>query len=226
MNEIHPPDEVIAAYSNGRLDAAEVDRLERHLLVCSQCRQTVTLAMAIRRHHKARRNYWIPAALAAAVLLTVLAVNSDRNPYKRFGLVKDAPPYGGIPVRADRKSGDSTFLVGMSSYKAGNFSGAVTQLRQAREQGADSMATTFFAGAALLLEGQPVEAGKELSRSARMEGSPYAGESHYYRAKALLQINQPDIAIAELKEAVAKDNVKSEAARALLDSIAGIRPAR
>jgi anti-sigma factor RsiW len=49
-----PPDEVLAAYVDNALSAAEREELESHLSDCAQCRKTLAMAIkssSVRRHN-------------------------------------------------------------------------------------------------------------------------------------------------------------------------------
>ena len=227
MTETHPSDDEIAAYSARRLGAEEAAGVERHLIECGECRDKVTLGMIIRdERRRTTWRYWIPVGIAAAAVLTVITTSSRNDPYRELGLVAQAPAYEGIPVRAERAHSDSLFSAGMQSYKNGRFADAIAHLTSARDAGADSLATTFFVGASLLMTNSPSAAERELQRAGKMEGSPYQAESHYYRAKALLQTGAVDSALASLARAAGLENAQRAAAAALADSVMRARSAR
>jgi tetratricopeptide (TPR) repeat protein len=85
----HPTPEMLAAFSDGTLTAAEVAAVERHASVCVECRATLADVSAFlgstreRRGFHARRVTWgVTAALATAavLLLAIRTVAPDRLP--------------------------------------------------------------------------------------------------------------------------------------------------
>jgi hypothetical protein len=87
----HLPAALVAAYLDGRLDAAERARAESHLADCAECRQEVVEMRAVLADpettgvtkHVRRPNRWLPVGIgtaAAAALLIVLASTARRSP--------------------------------------------------------------------------------------------------------------------------------------------------
>lgn len=229
MNEQHPNDDLLAAYSAGRSGADEAADVETHLMLCGRCRDVVTVGMVVRGDHARKRirpkQFILPfAALAAAAALWMRPATTSG--LERLGALAHPPAYNGIAVRASLTPGDSLFRLGMLAYNAGRYADAAAALQQSRKLGADSAATTFFIGASALMIGANDRAASELTRSAQLTMSPYTAESHYYLAKALVRMGNPDAAITALRIAGASDNPSASIALALIDSIQRARSSR
>ena len=222
-----PGDETAQLYAAGTLTETQVSAFEQHLLSCAVCRREVQLAGVIRGElsnpapvRRPRPWMYVTAAgLAAGVLIAITL--PDRDAGSGFGDVASAPGYDGVAVRATADAADSAFSAAMALYKKGAFRESVTGFRAAREAGADSVTTTFFLGASLLMSGLAEESAVELGRASRMGRNAYTDESRYYRAKALLRLGREAEALAELQAAGANAGPIQLPARALADSIAG-----
>ena len=222
-----PDDESISQYVAGSLSELELAEFEKHLLLCDRCRSEVTFARALRtelsQSVKGRRTFFIAATLAVAASLAVAVTRSGDSSVKSLGHVATAPVYGGLPVRASDSTGHSAFNAAMSSYQRGLYADAERAFRKARAANADSVTTSFFLGASLLMSGKPREAADEFGRVGGMSFSSYTSESHFYRAKALLQLGKTREAIAALEKASAVAGPIQSHAKSLTDSIEAAR---
>jgi tetratricopeptide (TPR) repeat protein len=231
-------DFVIERYASGRLPAPETAVFEEHLLTCDQCQAELMLAVAVREALPEaesegtdeepavpRRLPWMRIAagltLAAAATVALLMIPSDRvsDEIAGLGRVTQPPVYLGVPVRQAPARPDSAFGAAMSAYALGDYTDAVTGLEDALASGAGPVPAEFFRGASLLMLDRPADA--ELAFSAIIEAgeSPYLGEAHYYRAKALLSLGRVDEAQRELRAAMSADSDIAKSATALADSL-------
>ena len=231
MSNHNTEDETVGRYVAGTITGGELAAFEQHLIACEPCRNEVRLATVLRAelatHRPAahRQRAWLAGlgvACAAAGVVVAIAIQSP-SPIRHFGAVTTAPPYQGVAVRNETASGDVAFGIAMTSYQKGSFVDATRALRHARSAGADSVTSTFFLAASLLLTGHAREAAEEFRRVARMGPTPYEGESHFYRGKALLQLGEPDAAALELRLAARIDGHARQAAAALYDSVEAAR---
>lgn len=225
MKYHEPDDETAQRYAMGSLPPHESTAFEQHLLTCAECRDEVRLASGIRSELAQRPTLRKPRVYAAGVGLaaTLIVVISlpERSSMASLGDVASAPGYEGIAVRASADAADSAFAAAMELYGRGGFKESADALRAARAIGADTVTTTFFLGASLLMADRPEGAAEELARAARMGPTPYTAESHFYRAKALLRLDNSDEALRALAAAAAIDSPIRAHAQALADSIGG-----
>jgi TolA-binding protein len=220
-------DETAQRFASGSLPESEATAFEQHLLTCAQCRDEVRFADQLRRElarPAVARRPWLyvaGAGLAAALLLAVTLPRRGADP--RLGAVASAPGYEGLEVRATADAGDSAFAAAMSLYKEGAYRESAEAFRTARALGGDSVTTTFFLGASLLMSGRAQDAADEFGRASRLGPTAYQAESHFYRAKALLRMRSMDEARGELAAATAIESPIRAHALALADSIEGRR---
>jgi hypothetical protein len=201
-----PDDDAVNQYVAGTMPSGELEEFEQHLLTCETCRSAVRVGAAARRalvtqpsvaatpatHGRRAPLYWA-GAVAAALVLAVLSTRSSGD---LLGQVTPAPFVAG----ALRPSGNALSALvdsGMTAYVEGDFALAARRLRRAAATDS-SVLVAFYLGVSLLMRGEDVEALEALGRSA---AGPYAGESAYYMAKALVRRNLPDSAIAMLERA-------------------------
>lgn len=216
-------DETAHRYATGSLPEDDSAAFEQHLLTCAECRAEVRLASGIRGELTRRapfRKPWLYAAGAglAATFIVAIAL-PERSSLAFLGDVASAPEYNGIAVRASADAADSAFSAAMAIYARGTFKEAADALRSARAVGADTVTTTFFLGASLLMADRPSDAAEELGRAGRMGPTPYSAESHFYRAKALLRLDNKEEALSALAAAAAIHSSIRAHAQALADSV-------
>lgn len=215
--------DAVARYVSGTMPAEELDEFEPHLLECEACRSAVRVGAAARAalvsqpaaaspFDRRRPWYWLGAAAAAGVALVVATrANSSVDP---LGSVTPAPFVAG-QLRPSRDAVTALVDSGMLAYVASDFATAVEHLRRAARTDS-SASVAFFLGVSLLIRGENASALEALGHSA-VEG-PYASESAYYMAKALVRLNRPDSAVAVLNRAVST-LPESALLRAFADSI-------
>ena len=76
--ESHLTAEEVAAYLGNDLGEMERERLERHLALCGRCcDELVAVGGLLPRARTRRRRYLVPAGLAAAALVGILAIGSQ-----------------------------------------------------------------------------------------------------------------------------------------------------
>ena len=230
----------VAAYIDNRLPPAQAVSVESHLADCEKCRAEIIQLNGILRPRRPRRRvYFAALAVAAAVLLlfalpgTLGIPGGPTGPaqadslafrIREMGAVAQPPIYLGVSVRAPSERGMELFTTGMRAYTAARYQDAVTALRGAGTAGIDGAATPFFLGASLLMLGDATGAAAEFARVISMGETPYLAEAHYYRAKALLLLNRPSDAMAELdRSAQSGAEPISSAARSLRDSVRVLR---
>lgn len=227
MHRHEASEETAARYVAGTLSDAEIERFEQHLLVCELCRNEVRLAEVLRSELPASARTILPwsigATLAIAASLALVFLRPDGGKFAKLGAVDAAPAYGGIPVRAATGTSDSIFAVAMLSYKAQVYDLAAEKFESARSAGGDSVITTFFRGASLLMAGRPTEAASEFQRASIMSSALYSAESHFYGAKAWLQAGKENEALRELEAAQASEGPVRDRAASLADSVRALR---
>lgn len=220
-------DETAQRFASGSLPESDATAFEQHLLICAQCRDEVGFADQLRRElvrPAPARRPWLYAAGAGLAAALILAVTlPSRGAVSRLGAVASAPGYEGLEVRATAGTGDSAFAAAMSLYKEGAYLESAAAFRAARTLGGDSVTTTFFLGASLLMSGRAQDAADEFDRASRLGPTAYAAESHLYRAKALLRLHNTDGALNALAAAAAIEGPVRAYALALADSIEGER---
>lgn len=216
-------DDTVALYVAGTLPGDDEEVFERHLLDCALCREEVRLGLAIRSavwRHKPRKYVWAyaGAALAATGLLVAFGVTRPSK-FDELASVSTAPDYGGVAVRVAPAGNNVIFEAAMQEYRGGAYRDAALTFERARSAGSDSVVTTFFRAASLLLSGNKEEAAEEFRRVTRFGRTAYLGESHYYLAKSLLSAGKVDAALNSLGQAASIEGPVQGAARALADSI-------
>ena len=197
-------------YAAGTLDDDALPRFEEHFVACARCQQSLALASAVRRtaritpSHARRRLFYLSAALTLVAALATVAVLRvhGADSVRALGRLQTPPTYAGMPVRGASTPDDTAFAAAMSAYDAGDYTTAAAQLRALANAGVAPPPVNFFLGAALLMTGQPRPAADALAQVIAAGDSPYAADARYYRAIALLQINQPDSAKALLSAAM------------------------
>jgi anti-sigma factor RsiW len=227
----------VAAYLDDRLAPAQTSAVEAHLADCAACRaEIVQLDSIVRPRRTRRRAYLAGVALAAAAALLLFVVRSGDGlrggagelaraesvsvRIRALGAVTQAPIYLGVSVRAPSARGTELFATGMRAYTDARYADAVASLRDARAAGIEGASAPFFLGASLLMRNDASGAADEFARVIAMGPTTYLAEAHYYRAKALLRLNQPNDAVTALDLSIrtGEDPVKS-IARLLLDSV-------
>lgn len=216
-------DETAQRFASGSLPESDATAFEQHLLTCALCRDEVRFADQLRRElvrPAPARRPWLYAAGAGLAAALILAVTlPSRGAVSRLGAVASAPGYDGLEVRATANAGDSAFAAAMSLYKEGAYSESAEAFVAARTLGGDSVTTTFFLGASLLMSGRAANAADEFGRASRLGPTAYQAESHFYRAKALLRMRSMAEALTELAAAAAIEGPIRAHALALADSI-------
>lgn len=236
----HPRAGTVAAYLEGRLASAELDAMETHLADCSRCRAEIVQMDRLARPRRSVRMYVAAlAAASAAALLFVAFPRALRPPdtphastsaevterLRALGQVAHAPIYLGVSIRAASEQGTRLFTSGMRFYADGKHAQAIADLQQARSAGVTGPAATFFLGAAHLMQGDARSAAEEFARVVAMGRTPYLAEAHYYRAKALLRLDDFGSAITELERSIQSGNEPARSiARSLRDSLRLLRP--
>lgn len=223
MQYHHAEDETAGRYVARTLDVPETDAFEQHLLLCESCRSEVRLASAIRseiREQPRGINPWVVGTgLALAASIAIFLARPDNDSLSALGRVASAPVYDGVPVRATTNATDSLFGSAMGFYQQGEYGEASRRFEAARAAGADSIVTTFFMGVSNLMTGNAAAAVNELQRSAGMSRSAYSQESHFYLAKAYLQLGRREAALGELAMAIGIEGPVATPAKLLADSI-------
>lgn len=230
----------VASYVEKRLSPAETAAVEAHLAECESCRKEIVQLDGILRPRPRSRRVIVAtfAAAAAALLLIVVPralrfggdsreqslTDSTTLRIRALGDVAQAPIYLGVSVRAPSEQETRLFVSGMRAYTAARYADAETDLRAARVAGVEGPAATFFLGASHLMLGDASSAADEFARVIAMGQTPYLAEAHYYRAKALLRLDQFSDAVTELERSVqAGDESIQSIARSLRDSLRLLR---
>lgn len=206
---------VVAAYLDRRLPGAETATVEAHLANCAACRsEVVALGELVRPRQLHRRLQYTGLAIAAAAAL-LLFVSPERlgvpgepegSPRSKaallrlqaLGAVEQPPVYLGVSVRAPLEREAELFAAGMRAYTDAQYAEAVRSLKGAQAAGNNGATIPFFLGASLLMLGDAIGAAEQFALVIGMGDTPYRAEAHYYRAKALLRLDQPNDAAAEL----------------------------
>lgn len=228
---------VVAAYLDRRLPDTEAATVEAHLVDCTACRsEVVALGDLMRPRQSRRRLQYTGVAIAAAAVL-LLFVSPGRlgipggpagSPpseaaalrLRALGALEQPPIYLGVLVRAPSEQEAELFAAGMRAYTDAQYAEAVQSLRSAQAVGNNGATIPFFVGASLLMLGDAIGAAEQFARVIEMGDTPYRAEAHYYRAKALLRLDQPNDAAAELDRSIKTgvDDVQ-RMARSLRDSL-------
>lgn len=232
---------LVAAYLDRTLPGAEAATVEAHLANCAACRSEVVALGELVRPRQSRR--WlqytgVAVAAAAALLLFVspgrlgLPGEPEGSPpseaavirLRALGAVEQPPVYLGVSVRAPLEREAELFAAGMRAYSDAHYAEAVRSLKGAQAAGNNGATIPFFVGASLLMLGDAIGAAEQFARVIAMGHTPYRAEAHYYRAKALLRLDQPNDAAAELGLSIKSgaDDVQ-RMARSLRDSLRVLR---
>ncbi len=232
----------VERYVAGTLDADAVEAFEDHFLGCERCQSSIKLAVAVRAaargrtltpakavpahaalHAKERRAFRISAAITAIAAVIVGAIvmvrGSDARALRSLGELSSPPAYAGVQVRGAATAADSLFGAAMRAYVAGDYATATSGLRAALGAGAAPAPAQFFLGASLLMQRRADDAAKAFAQVIAAGWSPYLEEARYYRALALLQTNDADGAIAELRLAGGGTDATATRARELLAAV-------
>jgi len=228
---------VVAAYLDRRLPDAETATVEAHIANCADCRSEVVALSEFLRPRRLRRplHYAGLAIAAAAVLLLFVSPGSLGIPggpagsppseavalrLRTLGALDQPPVYLGVSVRAPSEQEAELFVAGMRAYSDAQYAEAVRFLKGAQAAGNNGATIPFFLGASLLMLGDAIAASEQFARVIDMGDTPYRAEAHYYRAKALLRLDQPNDAAAELDLSIKSgmDDVQ-RMARSLRDSL-------
>ena len=214
--------------------------VEAHLAECAACRSEIVQLRGIVRPPRSTRRGLILGVAAAAALVLLVALPRDAGPpispgdparadsiaqsIRALGAVAQPPIYLGVAVRAATPVATEQFSNGMRAYADARYADVVAALKGGRAAGIEGVATPFFLGASLLMLDDASGAAEEFARVIAMGETAYRSEAHYYRAKALLRLNQPADAAAELDRSVRSgvDPIKG-AAQSLLDSLRVLR---
>ena len=175
----------------------------------------------------------IIAALAAAVAL--VWGDSGQRPGEEQ-LTREAQtqatalgniiPPPGYAILAYSDTGESavTFNDGLAAYREGRYTDAIAHFQSARAKGLTHPAVAYFLGVSLLMNKEAPMASTELGNVIAEGKSPFVGDAHYFRAKALLQLGLVERARLELDNAIRVLKPPMQAgAIALKDSLSGIR---
>lgn len=232
---------MVGAYLDNRLSPAETASVEAHLADCATCRgEIVQLDSIVGPRRLRRRVYFTGIALAAAAALLLFVLpkslgvpggpgdparaDSLALRIRALGAVAQPPIYLGVSVRAPSAVGTELFSTGMRAYTDARYADAVAALRSARGAGIEGASTPFFLGASLLMLDDASGAAEEFARVIGMGETPYLAEAHYYRAKALLRLNQLSDAVAELDRSIRSgDDPIRSTTRSFRDSIRVVR---
>ncbi|HYV98512.1 MAG TPA: zf-HC2 domain-containing protein [Gemmatimonadaceae bacterium] len=224
----------VAAYLDDRLPAAKTVFVEAHLARCDVCRAEVVQLDAIVRPARVwPRPYFVGLGLAAAAALVLIVLPSRNAPsgvaadsasqtfrIRALGALTQPPIYLGVPVRAPSTQERERFANGMRAYTEARYTDAAALLKEVQAGGIDGAATRFFLGASLLMLDDAPGAADAFARVIDAGKTGYLAEAHYYRAKALLRMNQPDSAAVELdRSAGAGEETMKNTSRALQDSL-------
>ena len=207
---------VVAAYLDQTLPDTEAATVEEHLANCTACRSEVVALGELVRPRQSRR--WlqytgVTIAAAAALLLFVspgrLGVPGEGLPQseaallrlRALGALEQPPIYLGVSVRAPSANETELFAAGMRAYTDAQYTEAWKKHHAAAVADA-------------------IGAAEQFERVIAMGDTPYRAEAHYYRAKALLRLDQPNDAAAELDLSIKSgvDDVQ-RMARLLRDSL-------
>jgi len=205
--------ELASRYVAGTLDAVATEVFESHFLTCARCQDAIAFSAAVRgaavatpvaraaRMPRRRLTFLAAAGVVFTAVITPVVAHRvrERHAIEALGVLDAPPVYGGVAVRGDASAGDSLFGAGTAAYGNGEYARAASDLRGAIAAGAAVPPARFFLGASLLMLHRPDEAAAELARVIASGDSPYLVEAHYYRALALLQLDQENAAAGELR---------------------------
>ncbi|HZU29281.1 MAG TPA: tetratricopeptide repeat protein [Bryobacteraceae bacterium] len=174
---------------------------------------------------------WPSLAAAAAVVIAIAAVlvlrprpappvarnrtHVNRRSLDLTELARiDPPRYSPPTLRGMQGSEQRRFRAAMKLYGAGDYRGAIPELRSLAESDPGNFDALFFLGAADLLTGNTRQGIAELDRVARAgDRSPYAEEAHFDLGKAWLQLGNIAAARREFTTVIAmKGDLRAKAA--------------
>lgn len=219
-------------YVRGQLSEQERDAFELHFFDCSRCLDEVRMLLAVRRELSrsgGRGLSWarrvLPLAAAAAlVLVSVLGTLWwTHRPAELSALARiDPPPYEEIRLRGTAGPSAEAFRDAMRYYVAGDYDRAIPGLEAALKTSGGADHVRFFLGVSHLLAGDGERAIAELRQVSESE-SPFAEESGYYLAKALIGEGELRQARETLRDVVAAGGAKAREAERLLERLEDLR---
>lgn len=137
-------------------------------------------------------------------------------------------PYG-VPTQTygksvgDASAGRALFEQGMNAYIAGQYVLAADHLRDALNYEPSATDINFYLGICNLLQGHPEAAIGPFQKAAVSRKAPYGQSSHYYLAKAYIQLSKLPEAEAELSSAIAAKGQLTTEAKALLKKVQALQ---
>ena len=112
----------------------------------------------------------------------------------------EPPEYSPSVLRGAADEATASFQEGMRAYVAGDYRGAIAQLRKASSLDPERPDFAFYLGASELLSGDAAGAIREFLRTTAMGETPFLEEAHFYLAKAYLKQGDAGRAHAELEK--------------------------
>ena len=126
------------------------------------------------------------------------------------------PPYSAVVLRGAEDEAQEEFRKAMQHYVRGDFRDAIPGLQSAVKVRPQTASFNFYLGACYLMTKQPDSAIEFFQKALSLDSSTYAGQAHFYLAKAYLQQRDVSRAEDELQKAVlGGGTLSSEAAEIL-----------
>jgi hypothetical protein len=169
-----------------------------------------------------------PGPVPPATVAADLASPKSQEPAAQLALLgRFEPPRYAVPtLRSASTRAEERFGSGMTRYAAGDYRGAIPELRDGAAASPHSAGAHFFLGVSLLLA-RDVDGGiTSLERVIELGDTPFLEPAHFYLAKGLLLKRDPSAAEVHLRKAIALRGDLESQARDLLRRLAEASPAR
>jgi TolA-binding protein len=111
----------------------------------------------------------------------------------------DPPTYLPRVLRGVADEATASFQAGMKAYVAGDYRGAIPQLRKASSLSPEKPDIAFYLAASELLSGDTAGAVTEFQRTIAMGETPFLEEAHFYLGKTYLSRSEFGAARTELE---------------------------
>lgn len=241
--------ELAERYLRGILNEEDATRYEDHFFACESCSAELRALEALQlelartrsaveaRARRSRPILWMAAAAAVVVLASGAGLYLTRGakPLAEPGSVSEAtdlvelarvepPRWTPMRLRGTENEAERRFREAMEHYAKGEWSFALTGLRETSRLDPEAAHVSFYLGACALLAGNHAEAVESLRRVVALGETPFLEESRFYLAKAYLGGGDLVAARAELQATVELGGPRLDEARKLLEKLETTRP--